>query len=183
MPHVGALSIMANIRRLTRKKLGELLLAQGLVTNEQVQEVISEQENTGELSGEIFVRWDYASEYDIACAVATQFSTPFIRCTSYKIPRDVITLLPPPFMRRHLIVPIDKFGDTLAVVIAGPIEDDAIVDQLEEITQCSIQVYIGTVSDVKAAIEQIETRLKTKQPPAPQPPKDQTPPASPDPTP
>ena len=62
---------MANIRRLTRKKLGEILLAQGLVSNEQVQEVISEQENTGELSGEIFVRWDNASEYDIACAVAT----------------------------------------------------------------------------------------------------------------
>jgi type IV pilus assembly protein PilB len=170
---------MANIRRLTRKKLGEILLAQGLVTNEQVQEVISEQENTGELSGEIFVRWDYASEYDIACAVATQFSTPFIRCTSYKIPRDVITLLPPAFMRRHLIVPMDKFGDTLAVVIAGPIEDDAIVDQLEEITQCSIQVYIGTVSDVKAAIEQIETRLKANQPSpeeqTPQPPPDESP--------
>jgi len=166
---------MANIRRLTRKKLGEILLAQGLVTTEQVQEVISEQESTGELSGEIFVRWDYASEYDIACAVATQFSTPFIRCSSYKIPRDVMTLIPASFMRRHLIVPVDKFGDTLAVVIAGPIEDDAIVDQLEEMTESNIQVYIGTVSDVKTAIEQIEKVTQNKPQPSAQPPEEQPP--------
>ena len=147
---------MANIRRLTRKKLGEILLAQGLVTQEQVQEVMSEQESTGELSGEIFVRWNYASEYDIACAVATQFSTPFIRCSTYKVSRDVMELLPASFMRKNLIVPIDKFGSTISVVLAGPVEDARVVDELESITKCDIQVYIGTVSDVKAAIEKIE---------------------------
>ncbi len=174
---------MAHIRRLTRKKLGEILLAQGLVNNEQVQEVISEQEKTGELTGEIFVRWDYASEYDIACAVATQFSTPFIHCSSYKIPRDVMTLLPTSFMRRHLIVPVDKFGDTLAVVIAGPIEDDAIVDQLEEMTKCNIQVYIGTVSDVRSAIERIEQHAAAAEPDKQQPSKEQAPGHAPEPAP
>ncbi len=170
---------MANIRRLTKKKLGEILVAQGLVTQDQVQEVISEQENTSELSGEIFIRWNYASEYDVACAVATQFSTPFIRCSHYKVSREVMDLFPLSFMRKNLIVPIDKFGETLAVVIAGPIEDARVVDQIEEMTRCDIQVYIGTVTDVKATIRKFETFLETRktEAAAPTPPKHPSPPS------
>ncbi len=143
---------MANIRRLTRKRLGEILVAQGVITPEQVREVMAEQKKSGELTGEILVRWNYVSDYDIAAAVATQFSIPFMNCANYQIPHKMMDMLPLGLLQKHLVVPIDRFGDVIALVVAGPLEDSEVVEYIENRCGCTAQLYVSTVSDVKAAL-------------------------------
>lgn len=145
---------MARIHRMTKKRLGELLLDEDLITEEQVQEVLKEQKASGGLFGEILVRKSYVTESDIARAIARQFSIPFISTAGYSIPDDVIDLFPFELLEKYQFVPIDRFGEVITVVIAG-VMDRRVLEQIEEITGCSVQVYAGTASDVRNTLERL----------------------------
>lgn len=144
---------MANIRRMTRKRLGELLLHEGLVNDEHLEEALEEQEQTGELIGEILVRKGFVTEFDIARTISTQFSFPFLSVTRYYIAPEMVPLFKLEELETNLFVPIDRFGDVLSVVVAGLLDQD-VIENIEKQTKCSIQVYVGTVSDVKKVIKE-----------------------------
>ncbi len=143
---------MANIHRMTKRKLGEILLHDQLVTKEQVEECLADQAAEGELLGEILVRKGYVSEKDIAETIATQFSFPYLEPDQYYIASDVLSLLPLDFIEQHSVVPIDRFGDTLVIVVAGPL-DDNVLREMEQLTGCSVQIFVSTVSEVRKTIE------------------------------
>ncbi len=152
---------MVNVSRMSKKKLGEILLQADLITQEQVEEALVEQSQTGELTGEILVRKGYVSEENIAETIAKQFSLPYISTEKYYSPPEVIDLLPVPFMQKNQIVPLDRFGNTLTIAVAGAF-DDEILRKVEEMTSCQIQVYVSTISDVRTAIERyLESKKKS----------------------
>jgi type IV pilus assembly protein PilB len=146
---------MANLQRMTKRKLGEVLLREQLVTREQVEEALNEQGETGEFLGEILVRKGYVSERDIAETIATQYSFPYLEPDQYYISTDVLQLLPLEFMQRHLVIPLDRFGQILTVVTSGPLDPD-VVSEIEQITGCKVQVFISIVSEVRKTIDSLE---------------------------
>jgi hypothetical protein len=143
---------MANVHRMTKKRLGELLLQEGVVNNEQLKEALEEQQQTGELIGEILVRKGFVTESDIARTISTQFSFPYISVLNYYIAPDMTEIFPLEMLEKHLFVPIDRFGDVLSIVVAGLLEQD-IVSEIEKQSDCSAQVYVGMVSEVKQVIK------------------------------
>ncbi len=144
---------MANIRRMTKKRLGELLLQEGLITDEQLEISLEEQQQTGELIGEILVRKGYVNESDIARTISLQFSFPYLSVSHYYIGPEVQGLFGLETLEKHCFVPIDRFGDVLGIVIAGLLEQDTI-DEIEKKTGATIQVYVGKVSEVKQVIRE-----------------------------
>lgn len=144
---------MANIRRMTKKRLGELLLQEGLISEEQCQEALEEQKKTGELVGEILVRKGYVNESDVARTIATQFSFPYLSVTHYYVSPEMKDLFKLETLEKYCFVPIDRFGDVLGIVIAGLLDQD-IIDEIEKHTKSTIQVYVGKVSEVKQIIKE-----------------------------
>lgn len=144
---------MANIRRMTKKRLGELLLQEGLISEEQCQEALEEQKKTGELVGEILVRKGHVNESDVARTIATQFSFPYLSVTHYYIGPEMRDLFKLETLEKYCFVPIDRFGDVLGIVIAGLLDQD-IIDEIEKHTKSTIQVYVGKVSEVKQIIKE-----------------------------
>ena len=57
---------MANFSRFSRKRLGEILVNEGLISTQQIQEALDAQGNTGEMLGETLVRLGYITEEKIA---------------------------------------------------------------------------------------------------------------------
>lgn len=143
---------MANVHRMTKKRLGELLLQEGVVNDEQLKEALEEQQQTGELIGEILVRKGFVTESDIARTISTQFSFPYISVLNYYIAPDMTEIFPLEMLEKHLFVPIDRFGDVLSIVVAGLLEQE-IVSEIEKQSDCTAQVYVGMVSEVKQAIK------------------------------
>lgn len=152
---------MANIRRMTKKRLGELLLQEGLVTEEQLQESLEEQEETGELIGDILVRKGFVTETDVARTISMQFSFPYLSVLHYYISPEMLEPFSLEMLERHLFVPIDRFGDVLSIVIAGLL-DQNVIDEIEQQTKCTVQVYVGKVSEVKQAIKEKLAGTKAK---------------------
>jgi len=144
---------MANIRRMTKKRLGELLLHEGLISEEQLEGGLEEQKQTGELIGEILVRKGHVNESDVARTISTQFSFPYLAVSHYYIAPEMRDLFTLERLEKNCFVPIDRFGDVLAIVIAGLLDQD-VIDEIEKETSSSIQVYVGKVSEVKQTIKE-----------------------------
>ena len=95
---------MPNITKITKKKLGEILVNEGLITNEQIQEGLSEQQKSGGLLGENLIKLGYVTELDIAAAMSTQFNLPYIDATRYTISKEAFGLVPTDFKKQFIIL-------------------------------------------------------------------------------
>lgn len=143
---------MAKISRMTKKRLGELLVEAGLISEEQLHQGLQEQRRSGELLGEVMVRLGYVTEEDVARTLVQQFGIPFIRVSQYYISKEMVDLFPEAMLKQYMFVPVDRIGGVLIIVSAGVLNQD-IVNELERATSCRVQIYIGVHSDVKAGIE------------------------------
>ena len=154
--------MVEDLRRLGRKRLGSILMADGLVTPEQVTEALEIQKDTGRMLGQVLVALGYITEYDLAKSLATQFQFPYINPGFYAIDRDILEQLPPEMLYKYVFVPLDKFGNQLIVAMAGLLNED-VVQEIKKKTGCDIRVFISTARDVKAVLEKevpIDVKLR-----------------------
>lgn len=144
---------MANLQRMTTKRLGEIMTHSGLISSEQLDEVLADQKK-GQPLGELLVDRGYVTERDVAEVIATQFGLPYLSPKQYYASADVTKLLPVELMKKHGFVPIDKMGSILTIVISGPLGSE-LMSEIEKTTGCTLEVYVGTTSEVNEAIENV----------------------------
>lgn len=150
---------MVNIAKLTKKRLGEILVSEGLVNDEQIQEALKKQSESGELLGEILVRLGYVTEGDIARTIATQFSLPYIDASRYNIGKEIVDLLPIESLMENQFVALDRIGKTLIIAVSGLL-NEKVFEELERKTGCQIQLYVSTAAQVAKAVKQYWPRVK-----------------------
>lgn len=151
---------MVNIAKLTKKRLGEILVSEGLVSEEQVQEALKKQTESGELLGEILVRLGYVTEGDIARTIATQFSLPYIDAARYHIAKEVVDLVPIETLMENQFVVLDRIGKTLIIAVSGLL-NEKVFEELERRTGCQVQLYVSTATQVAKAVNQFWPKVKT----------------------
>jgi hypothetical protein len=138
--------------RATRKRLGEILIDQGLIHDEHLIAALQEQKRTGELLGETLVRMGYATEDDIASTIVIQFGLPFLPVKKYRINDEVKSLFPPRLLKQYQFLPVDRIGRVLSVVAGGLLTPD-ILSELEQMAGARILVYVGKQSDIAELID------------------------------
>jgi type IV pilus assembly protein PilB len=131
---------------------GQILIERGIITTVQLDEILKVQADTGGLIGEIAVRLGYATEEDIAHCLSLQFGFPYLPLENYEISEEVVKLVAKNIATHYCLVPIDRIGNTLTIAMANPLNVHAIED-LEDITRCEIQIFVGTPSDIRATID------------------------------
>ena len=144
---------MVNISKITRKRLGEILVSEGLVTNEQVAEALKEQKKSGMLLGEMMISLGFVTEYDIAAAISAQFGLPYIDTAHYEIAKETFDLLPVEFMNKNQLVPLDKIGNIITIAVSGPLSE-TVFEELEEKTGCDSYLFVTTVSNIMKVIDE-----------------------------
>ncbi len=142
---------MVRMARMSTKKLGELLIEGGLIDQAKLDEALKQQKGSGERVGEALIRLGWVSERDIARTVATQFALPYLAVSQYFIPKEVLALLPVRELADHRCVPLDRFGNLLAVAIAGPVDPQAL-ERMEQRSGCEIFLYVSTASEIEGAL-------------------------------
>lgn len=143
---------MVQIAKLIRKKMGEVLVDEGLVKDEQVQEALRRQRATGEGFGEVLVLMGFVSETDIARTLVKQSGLPYIDASKYRINKDGITAMPAELMWQNQFVVLDKIGKTLLVAISNVLSPE-IFEKMEKVSGSQIFVYVSTSAQVQQALE------------------------------
>lgn len=145
---------MSLAEKRTGKKLGEILLKSGLITEQQLQRALDFQRGEGGLLGEILVKLGYVNERDIVQALTVQYGFPYIPLENYDLKKEIANVLPENVARQYGVVPIDVMGDILTIAMSNPLNDKAIED-VEMITKKKVQVFIGTVTGVYGALNRL----------------------------
>ena len=144
---------MKELRKTNRKQLGELLVERGVITRDQVQNALDYQKDHPQmLLGEIFVELKFATEKDIAQALTCQYGFPYLPLMNYDIDDDVLAAVPVDICRQSGLIPIDKIGRNLTIAMSNPLNVRA-AERVEEVTGCSVQIFVSTATDIKQAIE------------------------------
>jgi type IV pilus assembly protein PilB len=144
----------------SRKKLGEILVAWGVVNADQVTQAAKLAKGAGKRLGEIMVEQGFASEGQVAKAIANQFGMEYVDLAASGVSDTVdLKLVPEDLVRKHLILPLTKTGSKLQLVIHDPM-DLELMDMLRFRLNAEVEPRIAARSDIKAFIE---GTLQTKQ--------------------
>jgi hypothetical protein len=101
--------------------LGTLLVRAGLITHEQLELALIEQQGTRRRLGELLVEWGWVASRSISAALAEQYEMDFVELASTDVDRNVARALPEEVARAEGALPIRKLGDgRLLVGVADP---------------------------------------------------------------
>jgi len=137
-----------------RMQLGELLLGKGIVTAEQIEDVLREQSDKGhkKLFGELLVDKGYCTDNQIASALAEAYGVPYAQVGPKLCDVKVLEILPREFLEKHLVLPLFKVYDLLTVAVSEP-TNVFLIDEIERLSGCKVQIVCATVKDIKNTIQ------------------------------
>jgi len=141
-----------------RVRLGDLLIQQGLLTPEQLQEALGEQKKSGRKLGRIFVDRQWVTEVQIAKSVARQLRAPYIDLNNRALRPEMAALLPETHARRLRALPLEDHGNgALRVAMADP-TDLAGYDEVARLTKRDIFLVVVAESQLLAALDRVYRR-------------------------
>lgn len=145
---------MSQIATENKMQLGQLLLARGIVSAEQIDKALAEQQDKGhrKLLGELLVEMNYCTENQIASALAEAYGVPYAQVGPKICDVKAIEILPRDFLEEHIVLPLFKVYDVLTVAVNEP-TNVFLIDEIERISGCKVQVVCATAKDIKATIQ------------------------------
>jgi len=155
--------------RMQRKKLGEILVENGLLTSEQMESLLEAQRRSGQKLGQYLIHEGVLKEDRIVEAIARQLKIDRYSPDKYPYDVNLESLVPSDFAQKHNLAPLRKRGTLLTVCMTDPMDITAI-DSLEsltnleaepvicteqELTEITFAIY-GVASDLGEAIDSVE---------------------------
>jgi type IV pilus assembly protein PilB len=143
---------MTHYDRLKRKRLGDVLVDEGLATEEIVIAALQEQQRSGALLSEILLQQRQVTEHDLARAIVEHYQVPYIDLRNYTIHKDLVKELPAPLLNRARIVPLDRYAKQMCFA-CQEIPAKETVDELRKIAPGGVYFYVASSVDIRKVLE------------------------------
>jgi type IV pilus assembly protein PilB len=132
-------------------KFTEILLRQGGISPDQLEEAMAMARDSGTKVSESLVRLGYASGDDVMRAIAAEHNLDFVNLEEVTIPPAVIELVPESVARENVILPMAEAEDSLRVIVSDPLDLDAF-DKLRFILNRKIEIAVAPRENILQAI-------------------------------
>ncbi len=138
------------------KRIGDILISEGIITEAQLKEAIVIQEKEGGKLGEILIKLGHVDEKQIVIALSKQLNISYISAASDKLKpiadQNLEQLIPREFAAKNIVLPLSRNLNSLTVAMFDPL-DLILIDNLKKITGCEINPVVTTRSNIRKAIE------------------------------
>ncbi len=134
------------------KKLGEILIEKGLISQAQLEQALAIQRTTGERLGKILVDKKWITEEALLDALSERFGIPKVQIDAYTIDPAVVKLVPMAMAQQYKLIPLFRVQNTLTIAMADPLDIYAI-DAVRYQTGYQVQEAIASEKDIEAAIK------------------------------
>lgn len=138
------------MKQQTRKRLGDLLVEAGLLSEDQLQSTLKEK-SPGQKLGDALLQRGHITEQQLIEVLEFQLGIPHISLYRYPFDVKLFNLIPKETAKRNRLIPLKKEGDKLFVAMADPMDFFAI-DDLRLSTGFQIETAIATKDDILRAI-------------------------------
>ncbi|WP_315119370.1 GspE/PulE family protein [uncultured Clostridium sp.] len=144
-----------------RKRLGEILIDSGLITDEILNRALILQRETGEKLGTLLITKGFATEEQIVDAVKKQLGIEYINLYELNIRPEIIEIIPETMARKYELLPIDIINGRLLVVMADPLNYFAIED-IKAVTGYVVKTSISLRGIILENIERYYGKSKAE---------------------
>jgi MSHA biogenesis protein MshE len=138
-------------------RLGEILVQQKLLSEEQLNQALSDQKRTGRKLGRVFVENGFVTEEQISGALARQLNIPYINLKFYNISDALVRLLPETAARRFRAVVLEERQGGLLVGVSDPTDLFA-YDEIARLLRKNIELAVVNETEVLHTIDRIYRR-------------------------
>jgi len=135
-----------------QRKIGDLLLFKKIITARQLEEALEIQRRTRKKLGEILVELGYLSEEQLASALAYQKNWQFVKIDPYAVDPQLLKIIPKSLAESYRVFPLKLEGGTLHLAI-DRVELGSLPATLENILKVKIKFSLTTSYDINYAIE------------------------------
>lgn len=139
-----------------RKKLriGDILVNEGVLTDEQLQEALVKQKESGKKLGEYLVESGTVGEDAIVFALSHQLGYPTIDLGSLEIDKSVLDMFKGDQLKRIKVFPfgIDEAAGNIQIAMSDPLDINA-QDDIAIITNYNVQVFVSTEREILMAVD------------------------------
>ena len=138
-----------------KKRLGDLLVDAGVITEDQLKEALKKQREMGSRLGQVLIDLGMTDEEEVCQAMHTQLGVPIARIREAKIQREVIQVLPENIVRKYNVMPIqfDELNQNILYVAMEDPMNIIAIDDIGIVTNMQIEPMVATPSDLHFGIE------------------------------
>ena len=135
-----------------RERIGQLLIKEGLINKEQLEEALAIQRTRGGKTFEILVELGHLDKQALHDFLSRQPGVAAINLANYKLEQDLVDLIPKELALREKVIPIDRLGKLLTVAMACPLDVDTI-DEIQRVTGLKVKAMLCLLDDIEPAVE------------------------------
>jgi type IV pilus assembly protein PilB len=149
------------------ERLGELLIAEGLINREQLTAGLAEQKASGHRLGYVLVKLGLVQEIEITKFLGRQYRMPAVDLARFDVDPKILKMVPAEFAQKNVVLPLKREGRTLTIAMADP-TNSGVLEDLRFITRYDLFPVIAGEFTLRALLEkyyesqdqQLETLLK-----------------------
>ena len=138
-----------------RKRIGEILLEHGALSQDQLQYVIDKRASVNERFGEICINDGLVTEEEVSRALAEQFGLEFMNLQGFRVDETIFNTLPPDIIYRYHFVPLAFEDGTLSIAIADP-TDVMTLDELELVLDRPLAIKVAAKGQIAQILKKGE---------------------------
>ncbi|NNN99673.1 MSHA biogenesis protein MshE [Vibrio sp. B1-2] len=143
-----------------RKRLGDLLVEEGIITEKQVEQALAAQKRSGRKLGDTLIELGFLSEQQMLSFLSQQLSLPLIDLSRANVDIDAVQILPEVHARRLRALIIGKNGDTLRIAMSDPADLFAQESLLTQLPQYSFEFVIAPEKQLVEGFDRYYRRTK-----------------------
>mgnify|MGYP001170203148 CR=1 FL=1 len=139
-----------------RRQLGEILIAHGIITPNELAQALEAQKADGRRLGESLSRIGVSARH-IAKALSEQLGLPLVHVSELVLAPEAMHALPESLAKRHQAIPIKITQSRITVALVDPLDAEAI-DEISRVTRRRVDVMVTSWDDFDAAIRRYSAR-------------------------
>ena len=132
-------------------RLGEILVKENLISQEQLQQAIEQQKDEGGRLGAALVKLGFISDDEITGVLSRQYGVPAINLSYYEVDPGVVKLVPQETAVRYQVVPLSRVGSTLTIAMVDPTNVFA-MDDIKFMTGLNVEPVVASETSIQDAI-------------------------------
>lgn len=143
------------------QSLGESLLELNAISEDQLEEALTEQKRNGRLLGNILLDWGFVTRQTIAIALSKQYGLEYSELEQTPSDPDALAAVPESMARKNQMIPVRLDGDRLTVLISTPQARDVLKD-VGILLGIRIYPVLTTTDDIRAEVAERYSALSKK---------------------
>src|SRR6266540_463167 len=134
------------------RRLGDLLVREGLIDNEQLARALQEQKGSSDKLGGILVKLNFVTEDKLIAFLSRQYGIQSITLSQLDIDPEVLKLVPEQIARKYEVLPIKRQGNQITLAMADPTNVFAL-DDVGFMTNLQVVPVVASQAAIRAAVD------------------------------